>query len=1206
MLVLAFHLAVPTSTGVQGSANDAAPRVSATAGSVGPASGHVETSRPADVEGPWLATQTFFHQDPSGIGCDTTETDSEAPSAGCASSLDLIHPSSIEACVKSASCGKTLARYFGVLNDDEHRPRIQYIIATIPDPLHTRLALSTDSSIETIEKAAFESHWEFAAQWLPWYDRSDPTEKDPAQRRKQRSLIREQECQPGLLVFRHGPVSTDAKSENAGGFRFDNDVLFVFLVGETPTAGINGVSFRLARAYMRAFSNPRDVRIAGPSFSGSYYSLSELILADQKLASPLNDQQDQADSSLRYVVRTGSATSSDAAEALKSTANVDIEVYGTGENSVDHARHFDRVRDDLGIDPGEAAILAEDDTAFSRQFGKSPRNKRRSQERSSQDTLVLRFPRDISHLRNVYKDLNQPNGELTAPSTVELSLKDTESGEDTVPTFSATQTPLAQNSVLEYIVSELRASRIRLVELAATNVLDAVFLVEVLRQQCPDIRLLVDQPDLLFVKAAQSEPLEGLLAISSYPLFPGSRHWSLDQTGSEKPIHESSGAEAFYNAIGSLLFAPGQLSKLNDYSWDGKDRPQTWLLELSRRGFSPIRLLPNQEDSWYYRNSTGISPATFRLPGPSALWFLLTITLTGFSLVLCYWVVHLNSHPCLLIGSLLATDGRHIGDAYRVMLLFFSLLILAVAQAVLYIPLLVAGTSNSIGDKLSHVVSLAGILAPLVFAVRLLKPIFSAPRVTTARYVYAAFGLAFTLLIPGLWFLACARIEGHTGFFLAMRALEMHVGPSPSLPMVILLSALLVICLCHLSRFHFLIGQRPRMFTAAIDQFSKGKLRSCRRSLNRILASPMGVNPRRQVSLVLSIITTFVFLDFLLGVHLKLSSNEGRLYDTITLLLLSIVISAIVLTACQVKQCWNALQQILIRLHALPLACSFRPVQTTGKSGPVWARRFNLQSLNIPTMSIVALHNLRVAADDSTYSGDPVNSERVVKWFDSYRETLGNLIAGRRLVPREGTFPKDEQLDRTAIRKEFGKLRYQGAAISHDLNGSVIVPDWSRSALSLRTPVLADKTQSENDCVELKPPSISETAQTFVALQYSMFINYGVRQIQNLLLAVSVGYGLLVAALNVYAFEASHLINRFLLAGFVVLGIVIWQAMSQMERDPILSRLSGSTEGELSREFYVKLIGYGALPLLTVLSSQFPAIGHFLTSWVEPSLEAFK
>ena len=112
----------------------------------------------------------------------------------------------------------------------------------------------------------------------------------------------------------------------------------------------------------------------------------------------------------------------------------------------------------------------------------------------------------------------QITGEQKAAASVEFSLKDAESGEDTVPIFSAAQTPIAQNSVVESIIGEIRASRIRLVELAATNVLDSLFLADVLREQCPDTRLLIDEPNLL---VRQRLPRPNLsTACSRFPLIP--------------------------------------------------------------------------------------------------------------------------------------------------------------------------------------------------------------------------------------------------------------------------------------------------------------------------------------------------------------------------------------------------------------------------------------------------------------------------------------------------------------------------------------------------------------------------------------------------------------------------------------------------------------------------------------------------------------
>jgi len=63
---------------------------------------------------------------------------------------------------------------------------------------------------------------------------------------------------------------------------------------------------------------------------------------------------------------------------------------------------------------------------------------------------------------------------------------------------------------------------------------------------------------------------------------------------------------------------------------------------------------------------------------------------------------------------------------------------------------------------------------------------------------------------------------------------------------------------------------------------------------------------------------------------------------------------------------------------------------------------------------------------------------------------------------------------------------------------------------------------------------------------------------------------------------------------------------AQLHRDPILSRVTGTVGNALDLHFYVRLVAFGALPLLTLLATHFPAIGHYLVSFLQPSLEALK
>jgi hypothetical protein len=80
--------------------------------------------------------------------------------------------------------------------------KVDSILATVPDPLHSRLALFTDGSLDAIEATVGAAGWVFAAQWIPWRDPIDEGAKDPSARRKQRYFARQQEEQPGVLVFR--------------------------------------------------------------------------------------------------------------------------------------------------------------------------------------------------------------------------------------------------------------------------------------------------------------------------------------------------------------------------------------------------------------------------------------------------------------------------------------------------------------------------------------------------------------------------------------------------------------------------------------------------------------------------------------------------------------------------------------------------------------------------------------------------------------------------------------------------------------------------------------------------------------------------------------------------------------------------------------------------------------------------------------------
>ena len=204
-----------------------------------------EEAEPA--EGPWIATRAFF-----------------PPSTGHFDPRELDQPHLTD------SDASQLKLFLGL---PEKRLEMWSIVATVADPQRTRLSLFLDNQLESIERVFQAAGWDFAGQWLPWQDQVDATEKDISERRKQRRLQREQENSPGVLIFRSAPDEKTAQ--------FPPRVLFVLLVPETPTTGVDRPSFlsamNIANAMRHASTREHEIGLLAPSFTGSFSSLTDLV-----------------------------------------------------------------------------------------------------------------------------------------------------------------------------------------------------------------------------------------------------------------------------------------------------------------------------------------------------------------------------------------------------------------------------------------------------------------------------------------------------------------------------------------------------------------------------------------------------------------------------------------------------------------------------------------------------------------------------------------------------------------------------------------------------------------------------------------------------------------------------------------------------------------------------------------------------------------
>jgi hypothetical protein len=79
-----------------------------------------------------------------------------------------------------------------------------FLIVTLPDPVHTELAMTFDEGVQSIERAATKSGYSFDRYWVPWQGEAEPAEPDCVRRKLAEEARELREKQPGLMVFRKG------------------------------------------------------------------------------------------------------------------------------------------------------------------------------------------------------------------------------------------------------------------------------------------------------------------------------------------------------------------------------------------------------------------------------------------------------------------------------------------------------------------------------------------------------------------------------------------------------------------------------------------------------------------------------------------------------------------------------------------------------------------------------------------------------------------------------------------------------------------------------------------------------------------------------------------------------------------------------------------------------------------------------------------
>lgn len=1031
-----------------------------------------------------------------------------------------------------------LARKFCIPKDTHWW--IRTLIATVPDPELTHLSLMFDRHIESITRALSDgfdgARYSFDSYWFPWQADARKSEEGDSEKLEKAERERQQRSnKPGLLLFRRNRQIKGWHPEKD--LPPEKDLLLVFLVGETPTSGINRVAFQ------RAWDEGEAVRmgpalpicggpaqctgIIGPSFTGSIASLTYL----------LGSVKSKPQASNGIFVISGSVTGE--RESDQPLSGVDGVKFCTTIESDESNRNT--LFDFLGKD--HFAWLQEDETAYGESMGAS-----------KGEYLTLRFPRGIARLRNSSAELPGLGSQPPNPLYPQLPLILRDGGEDTIPSFSVQQTPISQESVLVELASALRRHQIRYAGITATDPLDTLFLARAVHALTPDSRIVVLGSDLLFARAAQMWGLDGVLAVSSYPIVSGNLY---QRKGNPLTQFASADAEGEYNAALGML-----VQRKGANVCDDMYRRSAWLTMLGRNSWWPVAareiLKPGESVEGPRRAQADTSD--FALEPSPHLWN------AFFFLV---WML-CAMHVVFVAGTnwRIPNDPERARKYFRVwwkssFLRRFAWgcdeplkpvrrLALAVAS------LTVAATCCILAAcvRASGVSGLSAILewwlAIIVSAAAVVEAIWASRVFWKARPWQTA--LTFSGMVLAIGFLGTVLLGSALGTtdrtrqFAAYRAIHIESGTSPAMPIFIFLLAMYIFCYLALSRY--------RMVEEA----------------NAVLAAPgaRAVPPLGIWSICMILAVTIAWVIFFRP-QTALATVEGNGYDWIIIGLASIVVVLLAFTLGRFWKTWCGLRKVLEDLERRPLRYAFSRLPKAFSWTAVWTGDPR-PSLTLPARARDALKMI----------GKP-----------DLKTELNAIATAVEFFERPD--------------RDFRKVPEHLQALTHAWNEAAwlctedMTSEWAKGV----SDSIESREEKDGMPDKWKAPDVI-AKEEFLALQYVNFISFTFRVMRLFLEFIVYGFILLVLGLSIYPFEGRRQIEIAVVVIFLINGACVGLAFAGMDRDPLLSRLSETKPNELGRNFVLRLVSFGTLPLLTLLAAQVPAVGNFLLSWLQPALEALK
>jgi hypothetical protein len=359
------------------------------------------------------------------------------------------------------------------------------------------------------------------------------------------------------------------------------------------------------------------------------------------------------------------------------------------------------------------------------------------------------------------------------------------------------------------------------------------------------------------------------------------------------------------------------------------------------------------------------------------------------------------------------------------------------------------------------------------------------------------------------------------------------------------------------------------------------------------------------VKLILVLFIFFALLVACLVREVPVRSLGARTYALIYCFWLDFYFSLILAESWQIWRTWSSVRQLLVFLDRLAMRRTLGALH--GFSwGSVWKMSGNVLDVRYKLLSrqLECLNHLHTSLSLFTLPKTKPEQDAFSGVFVCSESVDVSRVAGMKFGQ---WYSKNYNNPKAAGLGGFKAFQKRVAETTGVILTELLIP---ASRVEQHSLIQVDPSAKHDDDHKQSPaPSKNElirNAEELVCLTYLGFAQNLLGRIRTIVLG---GVYLFVAAtiaVSSYPFDPRPLLSGVLLFLFFAFGAVVVFVYADMHRDATLSHVTNTNPGELGSEFWFKVVGYGAAPLLGLITQIFPEWSGFLFSWLQPGLSSLK